>query len=455
MLRPPNSCLCLLPILAAVLTAGCGGGSEDQGVPAEPTRLVLITLDTLRADALQVPEKGGAMDELRRFAEGGLVFTNCFASTSTTQPTHASLFTGLQPWDHGVTRNGVVLADGITTLAEHLRARGFSTHGIAASFPMHSLFGYAQGFDVYDDDFSVRYVQVWEGQRPESGAFYSLGSEVTEKALAAIDAAQGDRQFFWFHYFDPHDPYGDSATSAGDPGEVALIQRLLKAAARGTGVEEELRSARAGYDRDVRFLDASLARILERLAADEDRFRTHVLLTADHGESFGERLALGHGKRVTREQVQVPLVLLSPAVEPGIRTDLASTVDLARTLLSAAGLDAGDLGGRDLLAERDASAVVGMRRTFAGPKSEQLTDGKRRDLPESWFYLVRDGVLWSGNAERVLAEDDLTRPVVGAEADALRETFAALESLLEAGDVGEELLDPEVQERLRALGYTR
>jgi hypothetical protein len=96
-----------------------------------------------------------------------------------------------------------------------------------------------------------------------------------------------------------------------------------------------------------------------------------------------------------------------------------------------------------------------MRRTFAEPKSEQLTDGTHRALPESWFYMVRQEVLWSGNREIVLEEDDPSHPAAAADATVPRATFAALEGLLEAQETGPEVLDSNVQKRLRALGYTR
>jgi arylsulfatase A-like enzyme len=433
----------LAAALAALLAGACG-----QETP--PTRVVLITLDTLRLDALA---GSGHMPETESLAARGVTFERFFATTSTTQPTHASLFTGLHPWGHGVSRNGVVLAEEHLTLAEHLRGAGFATHAVVASFPLHEMFGFAQGFDTYEDDFDQPYVQVWEGRETEGGAFFSLAESVTDRAIDVLDGAVGERQFFWFHYFDPHDPYGD--TAAASRGDVVPIQLLLRLASQGDpGIAGELERARSAYARDLAAMDRALGRLYERLRADEGRFETHVILTSDHGESFGERGALGHGKRVTREQVQVPLVLVSPRLQAGVtRDDLASSVDLPRTVLALVGLDPTVFGGRSLDTAGE-GGVLGMRRRFAEPKPELLTDGRQRALPLDWFFTVRDGVLWSGNATTVRAEDAVEAGEESAEPE-LREVFAALSQLLDAGPTAEELLDPEVQERLRKLGYTR
>ena len=429
----------------AILATGCGDPSPDAA-----TRVVLVTVDTWRLDGF-TPE---LMPRTAAFAQRGLVFDQHYAASSVTQPTHASLFTGSAPWVHGVTRNGEVLNEGVTTLAEHLSRQGFSTHGIVASFPLSRRFGFAQGFDEYEDDFDELYVQVWEGEETDGGRFFSLAESVTERALGALDRARGERQFFWFHYFDPHDPYGDAG--GGDAaGHAYPIQELLRLAGEGSPeIGRELERARGRYAEDLRALDRSLGRLFDRLAADEADFATHVLVTADHGESFGELGALGHGKRLTREQVQVPLVLVSPRVSPGRRGELGGSADVARTLLGAAGLPAGELGGRDLLLEGGSPSVFGMRRTFAveEPRPELLADGRRRPLPAQWFYVVQAGELFSGNGDQVLREDDLARPVEGARAEELARAFGGLAELARAVS-STELLDPDTQAALRALGY--
>lgn len=429
----------LLTLLAALSCVACGGGGAKR-------RIVLVTIDTLRADSL-VPR---TMPRTSAFLAEGLFFPVSFAATSTTQPTHATLLTGLPPWVHGVTRNGVVLAEKHETLAERLHGAGYSTHAVVASFPLHAMFGFEQGFDRYDDEFDVPYVRVWEGRPTEAGTFYSLSESVTRHALDAIDAAQGDLQFFWFHYFDPHDPYGDAV---GDPYPV---QRLLALATRGDpGLGAALVDARARYERDLGALDRSLGRLLDRLAADEREFETLVVLTADHGESFGEHGALGHGKRLTPEQIEVPLGFVGPRIDPAVRSDVASSEDVATTLLTWAGVDDAGFAGASLFTVSETRSAFGMRRTFVETKEEIRTDGRRIPLPEERFYLARGGSLWVGDSSEVVLDDDSAMPVEGSEADEIRSAFASLGMILERVGTGRELLDEDAQAALRALGYGR
>ncbi len=434
-----------LPALALLPLVAC---AQD----ARPTRVVLITLDTLRYDGFAGEGGEQRMPALHALADRGQTFERNYASTSTTQPTHASLFTGLHPWAHGVTRNGLVLADERTTLAERLRANGFETHAVVASFPLHEQFGFAQGFDTYVDDFDVPYARKWEGKMTEQGTFFSLATSITRDAQLALDGATGERQFFWFHYFDPHDPYGDSA--GGDP--MHLPDLITLAAKHDPALTTELERARARYDADLAALDRSLATLFARLAADEDQFETHIVVTADHGESFGEHMSIGHGKRVTPEQVHVPLVITSPRATPAVRRDAVTSVDLARTLLALTGVDATGFHGRDLLApgaDSDDATVFGMRRTFDEPRPERLSDGRVRPLAPHWFFAVRGDELFAGDATTVLRDDALDRELDGPSGAEWRGQFAAFTALLEAGGDAEALVDEETLEALRLLGY--
>ena len=273
-------------LLAAAVLSAC--------VPrpaAMPVRIVLITLDALRFDRFE--ERSGeaaTMPRTRAFAERGLRFASCWSASSATQPTHASLFTGLHPWQHGVTYNGATLAEQHRTLAERLKAAGFAMSAVVASFPLEPRFGFAQGFDAFRHDFDEELMPVWEEAPVADGHFYALAGAVTRSALEALDATTGERQFFFFHYFDAHDPYGDAGARS-----LALQELLTLKGLDPAGFSAGLEQARQLYDSDVEALDRALGVLLDRLVADSTRFETHVLITADHGESFGELGAIGHG----------------------------------------------------------------------------------------------------------------------------------------------------------------
>jgi arylsulfatase len=423
---------------------------------------VLITLDTLRFDSF---EGGGAlgvpMPRTRALAERGLVFRRAYAATSTTQPTHASLFTGLHPWQHGVPRNGMVLETDFETVTERARARGFATAAVVASFPVHRRFGFDQGFDRFEDDFTAGERRRWNEVEVPGPHFYSQADDITRRALAALDAlerAGAARQFLWFHYFDAHGPYGD-APGGGANGEPITLAELKKALRAGEpGTRERIAAARRAYDRDVRHLDASLGTLYDRLLAEAATVETHIVIVSDHGESFGEAGSLGHGERLTSEQIRVPLVVVSPrtAGRAGTIDVAVGSIDVAATLdvltggegLSGAGLDlTSDPAGWP--AERP---VVGMRRTFAEPFEDVRTDGSVVQLEGARFFVVSHGREYVGSEAGVSANDgEPVEPAASAQAMVLFEAFAAELD----GRPQRELLDPEIRAALEALGYGR
>ena len=274
----------LLAAMAALLLAWCG---REQG---PRTRVVLITLDTLRYDRFAGPGGLEHMPETRAFAERGLDFENHYATTSCTQPTHASLLTGLYPWEHGVTRNGVVLAKRHRTLAEELDSRGFRTHAVVASFPgarhvrlrsglrflprrLHSRSEAAFPRPAGAGDARQRAGFGQEGRHADVGEPTGRGGqlllpgEVGHRQGAGGDrrGRRGRKQFFWFHYFDPHDPYGGL-------GRTSRFE-LQRAVAPGRGAQVRPSGSpscwkrRAGYyDQDVRDMDRELGRLFEPAA---------------------------------------------------------------------------------------------------------------------------------------------------------------------------------------------
>jgi arylsulfatase A-like enzyme len=418
--------------LALLATTGSGPGCA-RGDAGFGERLVLITLDTLRYDRLV----GDAtrMPNTRRWAEEATSFARFYATTATTLPTHATLLTGLHPWEHGVVRNGLPLDASFVTVAERLRGAGFATAAVVAALPLSRRFGLDQGFDVYRDAFELR------APDDRAGPYYSLASSITDAALAVLAEASDPRQFLWVHYYDPHAPYGD--TGSAPTVEPTDVHRAAREGRDGGAV---LARARDLYDADVRFLDTELARLLERLAEDAERFVTHVVITADHGEAFGEDGALGHGKRLIPAALHVPALVRSPRMAAGTRHDVAGTVDLAPTLLSLAGLVPATRRGRSLIDPTEVSGgAIGMRRSFDEPYPELLADGRIRAIEGPLFYRVDGrGRLVRGNATRLMDP--------APDAARLRERFAALERDL-AAQPAPPGPDSEVAEGLRALGY--
>jgi arylsulfatase A-like enzyme len=415
---------------------------------ARPVRIVLVTLDTLRHDAVfGGAGRPSAMPSTLARARRGTVFERFFAATSSTQPTHATLFTGRHPWQHGVSRNGVPLGADQLTVAEVLHDAGFSTAAVIGSFPVAGRFGFAQGFDAFDEALTEGELsQGWEGLAEVEEHYYRLAGRVTDAALAQIDHARGSKQFFWFHYFDAHAPYGDTS-----PGPRLRPFDLLALAQRGVDVQADVARARDLYDKDAASLDAQLDRLFARLEKDAGTYDTHLVVTADHGESFGEDGSLGHGRRVTAPQIHVPFFILSPRLRAGVRRDVAGSVDVPRTIFGLAGVAANSFGGRDLLREASGGRAFGMRRRFVDVQREQRLDRREYPLDRSLFYAVdSDGRIQAGNASALMPGEG--SGVASPAPAALQKLFGSFERQL-SGAERPASGDAEVEEALRALGY--
>jgi len=413
--------------------------------PAPPElRIVLITLDTLRADGLSATH----MPRTHAFANRGLRFERFYAASSATQPTHATLFTGQHPWEHGVARNGIALDPAHETIAERLRTAGFSTAAVVASFALERRFALDQGFDSYEQEFEHTLVRgQWQGESVEGQRFYGLAGAVVARAIERLDELQGSKQFLWLHLFDPHEPYGDAAG-----GQRAYPSRIRQLASTQELSRSHMRYVRRLYDDDLVELDAALGVLFDRLEADAGRIETHVLLTSDHGESFGEDGSFTHGYRVSPEQVHVPFVIVSPSLPSGSRVDVAGSRDVARTLLGLAGVDAGGFAGRDLAAlPGGGGEAFGMAGQF-GTTPEMRTDGSEVDASEPRFFAAYGDALLTGDARRVVEDDRDDRLVDETRAAPARELFAEFDRQRRSRE-SPQLRDRETEDALRALGY--
>jgi len=458
--RPITARAAMTAVLLAGATGILGGCGAHQDTRSE--RVVLVTIDTLRYEEFAGDDSTpSAMPRTRAFAERGLVFESSFSATSTTQPSHASLMTGLHPWQHGVTQNGHFLGADLETLAERLRAAGYSTRAVVSSFPLERRFGFAQGFEHYEDRFGRAIGKdVWMGQPLDERRFYALANRTTRLALSALEEQDDQDLFLWVHYFDPHDPYGDCHLGRGEPlppDGTFSVERLRSSAARE---DEDLAAlvqrSREAYRCDLGFLDEGLGRLLERLEADSRRFTTHVVITADHGESFGEDGSFGHGTRLTPPQVRVPLAIVSPRVTPALRRDAAGSVDVFATLLDLADQPVPPGRGRSLLrpAGPEQGSAFGMRRTYLLPKADRRSDGTVRYVSEPSFYAVLEGKLLTGGPEGTIYVAPGGRLEEPARVREMHQLFRRFAEELERRPA-QALDDVDVLEALEALGYAR
>jgi arylsulfatase A-like enzyme len=445
----------IAPLLLAIaaLAAGC------DGVP-QPRNLLLISLDTLRADHLGCygyPRPTSPF--LDQLAARGVLFEQAWATSPWTLPSHASLFTGLYASQHGVVSNQVGLPPELPTLAELLRERGFATAGFVSGIFLGPRFGLGRGFD--------RYVVI-PTRAEEGGTATSLSAtrRVSEGGLAWL-AVQARSPFFLFlHYFDIHSDYRPeprfAALFAGPyRGPVDGTSRQLRAFLRGQiEFDAEDRAHLVDlYDAEIRQLDQALQELFEALRGRGELARTLVVVTADHGEEFFEHGGVFHGRTQYQEMLRVPLILTGPGIPAGLRIDRpVSLVDLAPTLLGLLGTGAAPaVSGRDLSAlwrrpdadwpEREVFAEANHTREGGSPQRAVLRGGWKLVLHDSGRQELFD--LSADPGERVdLANDQPQRA-----AELANRLTSTLPSVREAPALPK--LNPEMRMQLEALGYVR
>lgn len=440
-------------LLLLLVAAGCAPADERPD-------LVLVTVDTLRADALAC--YGGAADvgqALCSLGEHGVRYEWALSTAPSTAPAVASLLTSLYPSDHGVTQFAVSwLDDSAVTLAELLAASGYATAAVVSNPVLDLPRQLNQGFEVYD-------VRMTRHERNRPGLTEREARATTDAALAWLGQTRPPR-FLWVHYQDPHGPYDPPGAAPPVPAAQGRVLPLLRNHSGKHGIPayqflpgvQGLDAYAERYRAEIRYLDGELARLLVALPD------AGVLVTADHGEAFGEDdYYLAHGHSLGLEQLRVPLLWRPPGgVEPR-RVDVpVGGVDVAPTLLAAAGLPASaQFQGRALpLSDEEAprdrvlfaehrarAAVIAGRRYYARDRTN-LGRGRRDRINGGVLEALPTRAAWLRGEE--LPRYEVVEPAASAGLE------QALRSYLERSaepHLGQRELPEETHRQLRALGY--
>ncbi|MGE3276284.1 MAG: sulfatase-like hydrolase/transferase [Vicinamibacterales bacterium] len=418
---------------AAITLAGVEMGALPRGVAPADLNVLVVTLDTTRADRLGAyGDTSGATPTLDRLAADGVVFEHAVSPAPLTLPAHSTLFTGEDPPFHGVRDNGGYILDGSRqTLAETLKAGGWATGGFIGAFVLDAKFGLDQGFDEYVDEFDIN-------QRPGEG--FALGdiarpaAEVVDHALPWLEAHKASRFFAWLHFYDPHSPY--------EPPEPFRT-----------------RFASRPYLGEIAYVDAQLARVLAWLDAQGLRDRTLVVVLGDHGESLGEHGEGTHGLFVYEGTQHVPLIVRAPyAGLAGRRVPaIVRTEDVMPTILTLTGQAVpSSVRGTSLVPlmtgaaadlELDAySESIYARNHFGWSELRAFREGRYKliDAPRPELY---DLELDPGETTNIFED----RQALG---DRLRLEIRRLDREAASGaPAAPAAIDPETRERLAALGY--
>ncbi len=426
-----------LVAIGAVLPTGSPAAPQATSIaPAvAPQNLLLITLDTFRADRIAPWGAGGLAPTLDALAAESLVARNAYAVAPLTFPSHSSMLTGLYPFAHGVRDNDLYRLDpSAPSVARELHDAGYRTEAIVAASVLRSGTGLDLGFERYSDvEFTRGRNLAIESER--------RAAAVSDELLTRLAIADPRPWFLWAHYFDTHAPY---AAPEGPPRSATLIEQ---------------------YDAEVRYLDGQLARVIAALRESQALARTWIVVCADHGEGLGIQQEMAHAYLCEEGTMHVPLFVRRP--DGGLRGELAtltSGVDVAATLLSAGGVaSAAQRHGQDLVA-------AFAQQQAGGPAADALAE--RAVWFESWagwhqFKWARVEGIVAGRFKYVksLGDElfDLTelplegRNVASERGDVLRamkQRFAALiEEPVTRLDSATDSLPPEEVARLRELGY--
>lgn len=415
---------------------------RPEVAPARPN-IILIGLDTLRADALgawgREPSITPALD---RFATESAVYTQAFASSNATNPSFASLLTGLWVKNHGVDDLTKPLPDALENLPERLRSAGWHTMAVLAAG--HVPPALSAGFD--------------DLMGPE-GTF--AGQTVVDLAIEMLQAPRAQPFFLWLHLFDPHTPHtppqdwaqGRGAAAAYGFGPLTSWRQLRPNASAWT--DTVLGASRPLYDAEVGYTDRQVDRFLGWLEARGLLNNTMVVVVADHGENLGDHGVDFRHAGLWDTTVHVPLMVRDPgAAPPGSRSDaLVQHFDVVATILAKAGLPH---QGLDAVPLAELVASGGRRAVFAehvdGAGAMVRTRHHKLIELAPTVKLVAPGVSFYDLG----ADPDETTNVVGqglgAEA-AMRAALAAWLAERRGLDLAPRQLTPEEESELRALGY--
>jgi choline-sulfatase len=421
-----------------------------SGAP-QPEPVILISIDTLRADRLSAyGYRKIRTPNIDSFAQGGTLFTQVESQIPLTLPSHTSLFTSTYPYVNHIEENGEHVPPGSVTLAAILRARGYQTAAFIGGYFLDRSFGLDQGFDVYDSPFAFR------GHMPPNAlALQRDGARVVRAALQWLGANRGRPEFLFLHLFDLHRPY------ARDP-----------------------KPGLSGYDTELEYVDGLLGGFKRQLIQRGLWDHALVVLLSDHGEGLGDHDEETHGYFIYQSTLRVPLIFHWPEGTTNFQKQVAQPaglIDVAPTILAYLGITAPpSFEGRSLLGEARSDAASPLRAIYSESVYAHDTFGwaPLRGVRMGDYYYIqaphpelydlqkdseeRDNIYRKDRAEAQALEDEmgtlLSRftPARPAAPEGLtRENLAALESLgyVSAGPATAGMESAEIDPKDRLLEY--
>ena len=450
--RWPRAALLALAAGALALVSTSGGAPR-------PHLILLLTLDTTRADHLAIygyPRP--TSPALARLAARGVLVRHAITPMPMTDPAHTSIFTGLHPRTHGIRLNGHCVADPeVANLASWARALGYRTAAFVSRAHLRPAELGLRGFEF---------------ESGPSGA-QRVGAQTLALASRWIREHATEPSFVWVHLFDQHAPYGAPppyTTRFLEPGDPARVKLRGNEAAREPYTAPEVRALTALYDGEIAYTDdlvGQLIALVEEIAPPGNA--PLIVVAGDHGEALGEldarhRYAFDHGQLLYQGSLEVPLLLRWDGVLPAGRevAGPASLVDLAPTLFDLIGARGFVTQGTSLRPQIQGQEARAPGLAFS--ERRLISIGKCMRFRALEQFSVQDGrykLILSTPFSRTELYDlerdpgetaDLARAVPEIEAR-LRGAVEQWRTAWAATDAGDRVIPAEKREQLRALGY--
>lgn len=380
--------------------------------------ILLVTIDTLRADAIGAIGGGAQTPVLDQLIREGTLFDRAVAAAPQTGPSHASILSGEFSYHHGVRNNGQSLGSNTRTLATRLHERGYATAAFISGFPLNHMFGFDHGFDRYDDDFGASKNQFALSERKAEAT--------TLAALAWLKQPRNKPWFAWVHYYDAHAPYEPPAAFR-QPGP------------------------RGDYLGEVAYVDHWLGELVKAVRTTAPN--TIIVITSDHGEGLGDHGEFDHGLLLYQSTIRVPLLVIAPGIAKVQRsTQPVRSVDIAPTLLDLTGATGDqELDGVDLRPTLS-GAVQEIPPAYSETYFGSLTYGwapLRSLQAEQWKRIESVGGKLFDLAHDPGEKDPVNAPVINARLESLLAQSPEPRPSATASDSA----DAEAMAKLRSLGY--
>ncbi len=434
------------PAVALLAGLGCEPAVPASRIHArlraiDRPNIVLIVVDTLRADwTSPYGSEHDTSPELMRWAERGIVFEKTRAQSSWTKMSMASLMTSLWPQSHAIRDYADGLGDGAVTLAETFRDAGYATFGVQTNGWLHQTFGFHQGFDRYV------FPTGRGARRLPKATVWPHTDRVLEETQRLLDGRPRDRPFFlYLHFMDVHE--------YAAPNEFKHFGSDSKGA----------------YLAAIRWVDDGLTRVREALDDAGVLEDSLIVLGSDHGEAFGENGQYGHARNVLTAVVSVPLIIRPPFATAPIRVaSQVRNIDIAPTLLDAAGIEVPEpFEGRSLwplVAEAGEGRSTADRESYAGLGLPLFLDASVQHTINTGSWTLARSVAPDPNPVELLydrrVDPDENVNLIEREPRDAERMRAVLDAYLAreptAGVLKSDVrIDPQIAEKLRALGYAQ